>query len=514
MGMDNLYHTYILNPFVEQNSFRTENLRSDFLPDYGDFRKLLPQPRWNGHETAIDCYWKTWEIAYRNLRLPTLENGFVSPYIDTAFNGNLFMWDSAFILMFARYGRNAFNFQQTLDNFYAKQHPDGFICREIRETDGTDCFLRFDPPATGPNVLPWTEWEYYQNFGDQERLTKVFPALLAYHQWFRRYRTWQDGTYWACGWACGMDNQPRLDLTEQKDRGGFLGFYEWWDTNHMIWVDTCFQALFSAQILIEMAGVLERREDIHDLENEIEHLKEVVNDRLWDDKASFYFDRRADGRLSQVKTIGAYWALLSGVIPKDYLDRFISHLKDKDEFNRLHRVPSLSADHPDFDPKGSYWRGGVWAPTNYMILRGLTSLGYHALTREIGINHHANVINVFEKTGTLWENYSPDNPEPGNIARSDFVGWSGLPSVAVLFEYVFGLRPEVPKQVLTWDVSLLEEHSVSQYPFGSQGILDLHCKERNIATEKPIIKIHANVPFTLFLNWEGGSETIQIHPDS
>jgi len=64
---------------------------------------------------------------------------------------------------------------------------------------------------------------------------------------------------------------------------------------------------------------------------------------------------------------------------------------DTQEFNRLHRVPSLSADHPEYDPKGSYWRGGVWAPTNYMILRGLTSLGYHALAYEIGINHHSNV---------------------------------------------------------------------------------------------------------------------------
>jgi hypothetical protein len=44
----------------------------------------------------------------------------------------------------------------------------------------------------------------------------------------------------------------------------------------------------------------------------------------------------------------------------------------------------------------------------------------------------------------------------GNIARQDFVGWTGLPPVAVLFEYVFGLRPDVPTGALTWDVRLLE----------------------------------------------------------
>ena len=50
----------------------------------------------------------------------------------------------------------------------------------------------------------------YQNFTDRDRLANVFPVLLAYHQWMRDYRTWPDGTYWSCGWACGMDNQPRV----------------------------------------------------------------------------------------------------------------------------------------------------------------------------------------------------------------------------------------------------------------------------------------------------------------
>ena len=183
-----------------------------------------------------------WEIAFRNLRNPTAENGFVSPYIDTAFNGHLFMWDSAFILMFARYGQRAFNFQRTLDNLYGKQHSDGFICREIDEADGTDLFLRIDPPATGPDTLAWSEWEYYTNFGDRERLARVFPALMAYHDWMKRYRTWQDGTYWACGWACGMDNQPRLSVNEKPGAPDDFRPLEWWDNDKMSWIDACLQA--------------------------------------------------------------------------------------------------------------------------------------------------------------------------------------------------------------------------------------------------------------------------------
>ncbi len=43
--------------------------------------------------------------AFRNIKPAGTENGFVSNFIDTAFNNCLFMWDSAFILLFARYHR-------------------------------------------------------------------------------------------------------------------------------------------------------------------------------------------------------------------------------------------------------------------------------------------------------------------------------------------------------------------------------------------------------------------------
>jgi hypothetical protein len=502
--------TYIPNPFVSQNVFINKVPDISFLPVFVDVRPRLPQPFWEGHEPAIACYWKVWEIAFRNLRQPNPANGFVSPYIDTAFNGHLFMWDSAFILMFARYGRRAFNFQQTLDNLYTKQHPDGFICREIDEADGSDLFMRFDPPATGPDVMPWSEWEYYTNYGDQVRLGQVFPPLLAYHQWMRRNRTWQDGAYWACGWACGMDNQPRLPAGHEPGKDPTFMPLEWWDHAHMAWIDTCLQAVFSAQILIRMAAALGRESEIADLHQEIDHLRQVINASMWDDATSFYYDRRADGSLSGVKTIGAFWALLTGILPPQAVDRFVAHLEDPVEFNRPHRVPTLSADNPYYHPLGEYWRGGVWAPTNYMVLRCLTQAGYHALAHQIGLNHHAQVVKVFEQTGTVWENYAPESAAPGSIAARDFVGWTGLPPVAVLFEYVFGLRPDVPASKLTWDVRLTEAHGVAQYPFGEGGLLDLRCETRTSTTDKPVIHAQANLPLTLEILWEGGSETRQL----
>src|SRR5689334_22982292 len=94
------YDTYVRNAFVQENSFLSALAEEQALPAFESSRAVLPQPFWDGHVSTIDCYWKTWELAFRNLRRPSAGSGFVANYIDTAFNDHLFMWDSAFIVLF------------------------------------------------------------------------------------------------------------------------------------------------------------------------------------------------------------------------------------------------------------------------------------------------------------------------------------------------------------------------------------------------------------------------------
>jgi hypothetical protein len=201
---------YAENPSVSrENAFKRATPNMSHPPSFEAARSRLPAPFWDGHKRELRCYWKAWQLAFSNLQRATRANGFIEPFIDSAFNDCLFMWDSVFTLLFCRYGSAAFDFQRTLDNIYAKQHVDGFLSREIHESDGRDQFHRYDPVSTGPNILAWCEWEYWLNFGNRERLARVYPVLLAYHEWMRRFRTWPDGSYQSCGLACGMDNQPR-----------------------------------------------------------------------------------------------------------------------------------------------------------------------------------------------------------------------------------------------------------------------------------------------------------------
>ena len=495
--------TLVKNPLVEENVFLQLPREVLPLPGFAENRDQLPVPVWDGHEDAIACYWKAWEIAFRNLKTPAEGSGFVSNFIDTAFNGNTFMWDSVFMLMFGKYADRIFKFQNTLNNLYAKQHADGFICREINEITGRDIFARLDPSSTGPEVMPWCEWEYFCNFGDRERLAKVFPPLMAYRQWMDKYHTWPDGTCFSTGWGCGMDNIPRMEP----------GYHDSFDHGHMIWVDACMQSLFSCNILIKMAQVLGRTEFIPELEAQRERMRTVINEKLWDEETGFYYDLWRNRKHSMVKHIGAFWAMVAECAPADRLERLAEHLTNQEEFNTDLPVPSLSKDNPNFRMDGGYWRGGVWAPTNYMVLKGLDVCGKYDLSHRIGYRFLNAAVDVFNSTGTIFENYAPEFLEghamPGKPAKADFIGWSGIIPISVLFEYVFGIKPDAVNRKITWHIQLTERHGVQKYPFGVDGEMTLICNARSGINAKPELVLVSNIPVTVEVIW-GDAENRQF----
>ena len=110
--------TYNDSPIVKKNAFLNAPTENPSIPKYEEIAHLLPVPIWSGRNDVIDCYNYAWRTAFGNLKKADAKGNFVSNFIDTAFNGYLFMWDSSFIVMFGKYGSRAFNFQKTLDNFY------------------------------------------------------------------------------------------------------------------------------------------------------------------------------------------------------------------------------------------------------------------------------------------------------------------------------------------------------------------------------------------------------------
>lgn len=93
---------YTQEALVKENDFLKAKPDRAFPPSFAESVHLLPAP-WiesNGSasdgvdESMIAMYWKAWDLAFRNLRKVQSGNGFIQPFIDTAFNDCLFMWDS------------------------------------------------------------------------------------------------------------------------------------------------------------------------------------------------------------------------------------------------------------------------------------------------------------------------------------------------------------------------------------------------------------------------------------
>ena len=449
-----------IRQWIARNEFLTAPYTSRKIQPWKKAQADLPEPWWAGAPGWTELYHWTCQQAFAHWREAGNRTALASSFLDTMFNENTFLWDSCFMTMFTRYLHPHLPGIHTLDNFYACQHPTGFICREISGKTGCDYWQEFDPNATGPNVLSWAEWEHFQSFGDRARLRKVFPALLAYHLWYQRARRWPDGTYWATGWSSGMDNQTRVPDSRYHHR-----FYSWCDTTSQMALD--------ARILAQMAKELGEKTAARQLIREQTELKILINRQLWDNRRGFYFDRSPEGKLSPVMSIGAYWALLAGVVPPARLARFVGHLANPREFKRHHPVPSQPFGSDGYNPKnGGYWRGGVWSPTNYMVFTGLGRHGYGDLAHQLARQHLQAVYNTWQTTGTLWENYGPEADGPGR-ARPDFVGWTGLSPINIFIEQVLGIQVRAQDGAIDWSLRLTEPHGIRRLPIGTAGTADL-----------------------------------------
>ena len=207
------------------------------LPKFADARDKLPSPIYDENPLYVRMYWKAWELAFRNYYEPRPGSGFVSQFIDAAFNQNIFLWDTCFLTMFSNFGHPLVPGIGSLDNFYAKQYQDGEICREIDRTTGRDYVewsnrerkdlfsrwsgfsvnyvgrdvpsprLRLTLDALNHPILAWAELESIRVTGDRSRLARVYDPLVHYYRAFQKYVRQGNGLY-VTDWA-SMDNSPR-----------------------------------------------------------------------------------------------------------------------------------------------------------------------------------------------------------------------------------------------------------------------------------------------------------------
>ncbi len=447
--------------------------------------KTVPEPIIPSRPDLLTMYRKCWQIGMNKTEMGTPENGFVEQYVDAAFDRRIFQWDTCFSIAWAKYSQGALPNIVSLDNFYRKQHADGAIAGVIRKSDGTDDQGTETSWFTRNNLFSWMEYEYYCHTGDSSRITRILPILKKYSNWVRKNRRHSNGHYWWSGWGSGMDNSPRSIANKPYPP------YSWIDYDAI--------EAMSAYYLVKLAHVAGDKKIEQEFQALYEELEQLINSTMWCEEDGIYWDLDKDDSFLKVKTVASFWPLWARITNASQVEKLVFHLNDQNSFNRMHRVPTLTADHPKYVKTGHYWLGSVWAPTNHMIVKGLAANGQHQLVREIVCNHLNNMAAVFKETGTVWENYSPESVEPGNLAKPDFVGWSAVGPIAQLIENYIGITLDVPANTIYWNLLSTEKLGVSNLLFSNTPI-EIFCNERKSLNDPINITVQTSTPFILIIN--------------
>jgi glycogen debranching enzyme len=413
-------------------------------------------------ELSEKIYKTALEITKNKVRGGESEPFFKAPFIDAAFSPNIFLWDTCFMCCFAKYHLDELPVYQALDNFYDRIEDDGYICREYRQ-NGEPLWSKEHPVSINPPLLALAESEIFKVSNDIDRIKKVYPILKKNFQFHVNTYMMGDNLFYGDTLGMGMDNIPRAPRDWEPTEGNGMTHHElgqklnsmnasdetklntfiseYVNTKQGIWnkqgrlVDFSAQmAMYSLQ-LKEMAKTIGKNEDIDAYDEFHSKVAKAINDKCWSEADGFYYDLGFDKQVVR-RHIGMYWTLLGKVVPEDRLERFLSYLTNEDEFNRTMPLPALSATDPDYLGWGDYWLGGVWAPTSYMVLRGLTAYGEDELAKSIAKKTYVSVATVFKATGTFWENYAPDLVSYGMPAKKDFCGWTALFPIAMYNEYI------------------------------------------------------------------------------
>jgi glycogen debranching enzyme len=307
---------------------------------------------------------------------------------------HMWLWDSVFHSIAMNYfnPRLSWNFLKSVLDF---QRPDGMIPHRM-QVDGRVSDI------SQPPILAWGVWENYQKLRDSSTLEYALPRLEQYLSWDLAQRDsnkndllewFIEGDVRCRSGESGLDNSPRFDEAILLDAVDFSTF-----------------AALDLFALAQIAGALGKQDKAVHWQMLGEQMARQVHALLWDEAAGFYFDRRMDGTLSDVRAATGFFPLLLPDLPAGRAQRLTAALADPGDFDTAFPVPSVSAGHPAFST--DMWRGATWINLNYLIIHGLQQQGLKDQARELRSKTILFVDTYYRKSGVLFEFFDSTDRRP------------------------------------------------------------------------------------------------------
>ncbi|HEY1174867.1 MAG TPA: trehalase family glycosidase, partial [Phytomonospora sp.] len=379
-----------------------------------------------------------------------LKTGGITPSISYVwFAGGLWSWDSwKQAVAVARFDPELA--ASTVTTMFDYQRGDGMIPDCIFYNDIADGGGNWNERNTKPPLAAWAVWEVYRHGHDRRWLSRMYPKLTAYHEWWYAARD-HDGdgiaeygatvdpgngsdeaVIEAAAWESGMDNAPRFDvdagvtvLRNENAEGELVGYsinQESVDLNAYLYAEKRF--------LARIARELGHGGDARRHEKAAEPIAAHIREHMYDPASGFFYDADIVTKRPLVERgrgIEGAIPLWTGVADEEQADAVRDALTDPARFATTVPFPTTSRDNPDFDPE-AYWRGPVWLDQAYFAVAGLKRYGHRGDADALAARLLANADGMLTDQ-PIHENY---NPLTGARLNAPNFSWSASAALLLL----------------------------------------------------------------------------------
>lgn len=270
-------------------------------------------------------------------------------------------------------------------------------------------------------LAAWAVWEVFGRSADKNFIREMYPKLVAYHEWWYKNRDHDqnglceygstDGTRIAAAWESGMDNAVRFDkaVMQQNNASAWSLNQESVDLNAYLYAEKLY--------LAKLATSLGRSKEAAVWTKEAAVLKEKINKAFYDNTRGYYYDKFVGkDELITIEGPEGWIPLWAGISNKQQAMSVSKIMSDKNKFDTYVPLPTLTADHPEFNPQKGYWRGPVWLDQFYFGVDGLKKYGLSPLANAFTEKLLKNAKGLLSDQ-PIHENYHPMTGDPLNAAN-------------------------------------------------------------------------------------------------
>ena len=251
-----------------------------------------------------------------------------------------------------------------------------------------------DPPCEimDPHFF-WSMWELYSrlpgNIVQQDFAAKVYPLLTnAYWDWTNKVDI--DGDLLTAT-PNNWDDNPRYDLIF-KEIKYVPGWNSWWNDlvrccreNKLDDPAPSSQLGYGAVVLNRLALAMGKPSEAAGWARQIRRHRQAI-DSLWNEQRGYWIVTYRGTQQDDVLTSSIIYPIFCDLCrdPAKIKRVIEGHILNPKEFNGPFPVPTVAYDDPRYyhqkppfqDEAGGLWRGNIWMPETWIIVKGLFQYGY------------------------------------------------------------------------------------------------------------------------------------------